>query len=268
VGQGFLFVVKVRYDNFSMDLHCLAYRFGRLLIRAYRFCFIKTDIVYLSPLPKGPKILALNHPSTSDPFLLLTLTREPITILITDVLFKIPLFGWFLKYVHQIPVDPQHGCLAYTQAKKVLEAGGTLGVFVEGGITERGLKASKPKSGAVRLALETGVPIIPIGLHLKSEKIHHLKSNIKTEQVVGRWYFRGPVTITIGKPIYPSGPIENWAAVTRHTHHLWDSIVTLASVSSNRYELACVKNVNPPIIPRYARSVWSLVLSFWFYLGR
>jgi 1-acyl-sn-glycerol-3-phosphate acyltransferase len=37
---------------------------------------LDADVRYMSALPDGPKIFAANHPTTLDPFLLLTVTRE------------------------------------------------------------------------------------------------------------------------------------------------------------------------------------------------
>ncbi|MBO0769760.1 MAG: 1-acyl-sn-glycerol-3-phosphate acyltransferase, partial [Solirubrobacterales bacterium] len=53
---------------------------------------------------------------------------------------------------------------AMLTARKVLERGGCLGMYVEGGRTRSGEIADEAKPGMGRLALETGVPVVPVAI--------------------------------------------------------------------------------------------------------
>jgi 1-acyl-sn-glycerol-3-phosphate acyltransferase len=50
---------------------------------------LDVDIQWHAPLPEGPKILAANHPTTTDPLYILTLLAEPVSVPITAASFHI-----------------------------------------------------------------------------------------------------------------------------------------------------------------------------------
>ncbi len=56
-------------------------------------------------------------------------------------------------------------------------------------------------SGASRLALATGAPIIPAGIHIQRKRIKTLTMLSGTEKIPAHWYFNGPYTITFGEPM-------------------------------------------------------------------
>ena len=72
---------------------------------------------------------------------------------------------WFLgdticrKWAACIPLFSKEQ--AYKESKELIQSGEVVGIFPEGRL---GKKEKKPKTGAVRLSLETKVPILPIGL--------------------------------------------------------------------------------------------------------
>ena len=99
---------------------------------------------------------------------------------------------WFLgdticrKWAGCIPLFDRKQ--AYQEAKKLIETGEIVGIFPEAGLR----KTKNPKTGAVRLALETKTPILPIGIKssyipfnsaLNIGKPIHLKkkSNVKKQ---------------------------------------------------------------------------------------
>lgn len=154
----------------------------------------KLDVKRKEELPSGPKIYVANHPSTTDPFLTLFLVREQVCILIRGSIFEIPLFGLLLKHSGHIPVLENNGALAYQQAKEILLKGKSVVLFIEGTTSPSDCSYHRPKTGAARLALETGLPVVPIGFSLIHQNIKRLKSAC--------WYFTGPYSITIGKPMF------------------------------------------------------------------
>lgn len=131
----------------------------------------KVEVKGLENLPKtGGYVLAANHVTTVDALavaymMFFKLKRAP-HFLAKEGLFRTPIVGPVLLACGQIPVfrggrnnqDPMEA------AYKVLRAGHTIGIFPEGTLTrEPNQWPMRGRTGTVRLALETGVPIIPLG---------------------------------------------------------------------------------------------------------
>ena len=192
------------------------------------------DVVSHAPMPKGPKILVANHPTTSDPFILLKTTRDRLSVCIKQSIFGIPLFGTYLKLSGHIPVNLQEGRQAYDRALKYLNEGVSVLVFIEGDITPMTGVALKPRTGAVRLAYASGAPIIPIGIGIQKKNIHYIDHTIRGKYEQGLWYFRGRYALTIGKPLHVTGNIEDRSRVRFMTQYIMNTITKLATASANR----------------------------------
>lgn len=125
-----------------------------------------------SKLPvSGPFILAPNHYSEIDPLVMGVavwhLGRVP-RFMAKASLFRIPLVGWALRASGQIPVERDGGVRSGTSgnpmsaANRLIEQQAGVIVYPEGTLTrDPELWPMRGKSGAVRLALETGMPLIP-----------------------------------------------------------------------------------------------------------
>ena len=96
------------------------YKLGRPMVNLYAGLMFDMDVTWEEPLPKGPKIIAPNHPSTTDPFLIAGLVAEPTSILIDDRLFKVPVFGRYLHLAGHVPVVDGNGRQAFDAAKRLL----------------------------------------------------------------------------------------------------------------------------------------------------
>lgn len=232
--------VNLSWENFIYEL-------GRPLVNLGSQVLFDLDVVWHATLPDGPKIIAPNHPSTTDPFLIAALFSEPVHTLIDERLFKVPGFGRFLCDSGQIPVVREHGSLAFERARQYLKAGQTVAIFPEGAISplEGGVHA--PRTGAARLALSTGAPLIPVGIHLQRERIRLIETEIEGKVEVGTWYLRGPYCMTVGQPLYLNGAIENWDYVRESSECLMRHIVRLAGESERHMHTAMVgrKRTNP-----------------------
>src|SRR5512137_1672690 len=95
-------------------------RLGRLAAGLYGHTLLEMDVERRAPLPAGAKIIAPNHPATTDPFLMMGLVHEPISILITDMCFQVPLLGRYLRAAGHVPVVDGHGQAAFEEAVKRL----------------------------------------------------------------------------------------------------------------------------------------------------
>jgi len=121
-------------------------------------------------LPEGPFIAAANHVSYADPFTLLHFLidhggRYP-KIMAKHTLFTVPGLGRLLRSTGMIPVyrgtEQAKGALSEAHAR--LAVGEVIAAFPEGTVTkDRELWPMVAKTGVVRLALATRVPLVPVG---------------------------------------------------------------------------------------------------------
>lgn len=110
----------------------------------------------------GAALLAANHDSSIDPALLALTSDRPIRFLARAELW-LPGLGRLLDALGGIPVRRGRGDQsAIRRAIRALEAGELVAIFPQG--TTLGFKQRTYKSGAARLALATGTPLIPVRL--------------------------------------------------------------------------------------------------------
>jgi 1-acyl-sn-glycerol-3-phosphate acyltransferase len=215
----------------------VSYKLGRKLICLYAQFLLKMDIFWQSHLPAGPKLIVANHPSTTDPFYLLTLFPQPLSILIIEHAFKAPLFGGVLRLSGHIPVLSADRHAAFDAAHQHLVDGRSVAIFPEGDLSPR-LGGSLPaRSGAARLALMTGAPVIPIGIYFQRERARALISKFKGKSETGYWYLRGPYGVTIGEPMRFEGNSDDRPHVNSISRIIMDAINSLALASQRRLEI-------------------------------
>jgi len=112
----------------------------------------------------GGFVIAANHQSAIDAFILghhsYRSRNQPVYILVKKSLFALPLIGQVMRRSGNIAVDRSAGANAYAKARQVLRDGGIILVFPEQTISPS-LDLLSFKAGAVRLAREANVPLIP-----------------------------------------------------------------------------------------------------------
>ena len=109
----------------------------------------------------GPFIIVANHSSLLDPVILGVSVRPKVIFVATAYLFKIGWLGYLLRKANSIPVQRENDISSLKRALKILQQGGVLGIFPEGGVDRQ--KDDLPiKAGAAFLATKVGVPIVPI----------------------------------------------------------------------------------------------------------
>ena len=131
----------------------------------------KLEIEGMENLPlEGPYVLAPNHYSEFDPVIVAMATwragRAP-RFMAKESLFRVPVLGPLLRGMGMVPVSRSTSASAakqtIDQAEKLAAAGRGVIVYPEGSLTrEPDLWPMRGKSGAVRLALAGGIPVIPM----------------------------------------------------------------------------------------------------------
>jgi 1-acyl-sn-glycerol-3-phosphate acyltransferase len=210
------------------------YRLGRFFVSLLARSGLELSVRWGSPLPTGPKILVANHPSTIDPAILTTLSDDHVNIMIRGALFTIPFFGRSLRSCGHIPVIEGRGACALEEARKRLEAGETVAIFPEGAISPLDGPFAVNHSGAARLAIEIGLPVIPIGIHLDSTQLRISHSVLEGQEELGTWYCHGPYALTVGHPLHFSGSVEDRQLVGEVSEQIKARIITLAMESGAR----------------------------------
>ena len=124
--------------------------------------FFRLKVTGQQNIPQdGPFIIVANHSSLLDPIILGVSIKPKIIFVAAAYLFKIGWLGYLLRKANSIPVQRENDIKAIKQSLKILQQGGVLGIFPEGGIDRQ--KNNLPvRAGAAYLATKVGVPIVPI----------------------------------------------------------------------------------------------------------
>jgi 1-acyl-sn-glycerol-3-phosphate acyltransferase len=200
-------------------------------------------------LPReGAFVLAPNHYSEFDPIIVAVavwrMGRAP-RFMAKESLFRIPVVGWLLRKTGMIPVARSSSASAakqtMTQSEELVEHGRGVIVYPEGTLTrDPDLWPMRGKSGAVRLALADGIPLIPM-------------AQWGTQQIMGRyqkglslWPPRKPITVVVGDPVDLSdlqGRAGEQSALNEATTRLMNAITGL--LEGIRSEKAPAERWNP-----------------------
>lgn len=233
------------------------FELGRAIAHVYTWGMFKMDVHYRRSIPAGPKILAANHPSTIDPVVMTLLVPEPVSILILDTLFKVPLVGASLRLSGHIRVDDGKGKESIEEGLRYLEQGRTVGIFPEGIITPPGGGKLCGHTGVARLAIASGLPIVPIGIHLDPGYVYQTQSKVKGEAKIGTWYVHGPYMVTVGEPMTFRGKVEDRDYVRGVTEEIMAQVTGLANESARRMWAGNKRAVSSRVIEA-VQFLWTL----------
>lgn len=136
----------------------------RVVLPPFLRIFFRVSVTGRDNVPRrGAAILAFNHLSAYDwVFGPLTCGFRKVTYVAKAEYFDSWKTRWFFASAGQIPVRRETGAAddALAAARDVLERGGMFGIFPEGTRSPDG-RLYRGKTGAARLALETGAPLVP-----------------------------------------------------------------------------------------------------------
>jgi 1-acyl-sn-glycerol-3-phosphate acyltransferase len=192
-----LFVLTIHENQYPF-LYKIIRWFSKTLIFVMGFR-LKKEI--LEPLDMGKSYMFCpNHTSMLDPFILISMVKNPIVFVGKAELKKIPIFGFFYKRIC-ILVDRSSQSSrkkVYLSAKRRLKNGTSVAIFPEGMVPTEDVILSPFKNGAFSLAIEHQIPIIPA-------TYYDCKRFFSWTFFKGR---PGKIRIKQHKPIYTKGLVK------------------------------------------------------------
>jgi 1-acyl-sn-glycerol-3-phosphate acyltransferase len=130
-----------------------------------RLTGVRVETVGLDRIDSGCSYVYMsNHVSNLDPPLLLPLIPGRTSVMVKKELFSYPILGQAMRIGSLVPVDRgnrEAGIVAVREASAVLRRGISMTIFVEGMRSYDG-KLLPFKKGPFFLAMETGVPVVPV----------------------------------------------------------------------------------------------------------
>ena len=167
------------------------YRLARVVLTAPILSLYRYRAIDVSNVPeRGPVLLAPNHFSYLDHFFVAVLLRREVQFMAKSQLFRPPVLDFILNHGGTFPVRRGHRDEeAFITAHSIFDRGGTVLMYAEGG-RQRTKNMCRPKPGLGRLALESGVPVVPIAIH-GSEHAREAKHGVLPKVTV---QFGSPVT--------------------------------------------------------------------------
>ena len=190
------------------------YWIARAILQPFFLVYFRMKRIGMEHLPAdGPLIIASNHRSFLDPWVIGMMLRRPVYYVAKTELFHHRFVGWLLSSLGAFPVVRGNGDRdAMDAASKILARGDVVVIFPEGTRTRPGALAA-PKRGVGRLALETGAPVVSMAL-------------IGTDAVRRGWRIRPhKVSIRAGRPLrFPHVESPPPALARAVTARIWPCI--------------------------------------------
>src|SRR5512146_3015700 len=161
-----------------------------------RLVGIRSEVIGREQLdPKQTYIFMANHVSNIDPPVFVPLIGRRVFILVKKELFRIPVLGYAMRKAQFIAVDRQNRDAAVESVKKaieVLRSGKSMMAYPEGTRSRDG-KLLPFKKGPFHLAMDSGIPVVPVTI-------------IGAHEVWPKGHFRitaGKITIMFHAPVDP-----------------------------------------------------------------
>jgi 1-acyl-sn-glycerol-3-phosphate acyltransferase len=178
--------VAARSDASALRMYAL----GRVISRVILRLFFRLTITSRERIPaSGPLVVVANHESLLDAFVVAAVLKDRyVTFLSAPWLYSVPVVGWVLRSIGALPAYTEGSDVSTPrEAIRVLEKGGTVVVFPEGGISRNQLYG-----GAVFFAGKAGAPLVPLRI-----------TGTKKALPLGRWWpsLYTRIGVSVGEPI-------------------------------------------------------------------
>src|SRR4051794_11752409 len=192
----------------------LIYWLVRAVLQPFFHLYFRLSRIGREHVPDGPVIIASNHRSFLDPFVIATIARRPLYYVAKEELFRNRLTGWLLNNLGAFPVRRGQGDADMIDtAKAILARGDAVLIFPEGTRIRPG-SLGRPRRGVGRLALESGAPVVPVAV-------------IGTEAVRKGWRIRPhKVRIRVGRPLtFPQVQAPSRTLAAAVTDRIWPCVM-------------------------------------------
>lgn len=192
----------------------LVYWLCRAVLQPFFHLWFRVQRIGREHIPeRGGFIIAANHRSFIDPFVIGIMMRRPIYFMAKRELFERRFFGWLLNNLGAFPIN--RGAAdedAMATARMLLERGEGVLIFPEGTRVRPGPIGSA-RRGVGRLALETGVPVIPLSI-LGTENVRR-----------GIWLRPLKVRVRAGRPLtFPQVDAPSPHLAEAVTDRIWSCV--------------------------------------------
>lgn len=156
----------------------------------------RLEVARMPTLPPGPVIFASNHESVLDIWVLFSVLQRSFRFVAKQELFRLPIFGWYMRIGGHIPVDrsnSQRAVASLQKAGDIVRSGTSIIAFPEGTRSRTG-RVQAFKKGPFVVAKQAGVPVIPIAISGSGK--------VTPSQHVA--VFPGTIRVAAGEPIDPA----------------------------------------------------------------
>jgi 1-acyl-sn-glycerol-3-phosphate acyltransferase len=176
--------------------------------------------------PVAAYVFCINHVSLLDLFVVFQSIPYFHRSFQHQAHFKVPIYGGCVRVFGQLPVDPKDKALnraSFARAVEMLRSGDSFVVFPEGHRTRDG-RLGRFYPGAFRLAIDAGVPVVPMGMR-----------GLRNVCPAGDWRIRpGTVDVLFGEPI-PTAELthEDIPALARQTRATLNDLLAGGSATGS-----------------------------------
>jgi 1-acyl-sn-glycerol-3-phosphate acyltransferase len=171
---------KEYFDRFhelvrSREPEAASYEVVRIVTVLHALITFRARGIGSENVPNGPVILAPNHASFMDHFFTGAFVRRRVQFMAKSQLFKPGPLQWIFSHGGVFPVrrgyqDEE----AFTTSFRILERGGAVVMYCEGGRSRTGKVGDNARPGIGRIALESGAPVVPVAI-LGSHRLRNWK---------------------------------------------------------------------------------------------
>jgi 1-acyl-sn-glycerol-3-phosphate acyltransferase len=223
-------------------LHLLANQIARLFMILLFGCVSRVRFLHRENAHRnGGFLLACNHISHFDPFIISSIVRRKIDWMAMAEFFPYPLVGWLLRAVDAFPAQRDRAdTKTIRTAIARLQRGRVVGIFPEGGIRDGArsvLEGAPLRAGASTLASMAKVPIVPCVI-IGSDRFYAKANWVPLRRV--------PVWVAFGNPISYFPELEKSEARQRADRELAAAFQTLYAEVRERFCLGPDDLPHPP----------------------